>query len=60
MVGFACIRGPTDRGVPMQSPRGWLEAKRIDDKTDGLWRVDNALYDLPILIILIILVVLSS
>ena len=46
MVGFACIRGPTDRGVPMQSPRGWLEAKRIDDKTDGLWRVDNALYDL--------------
>lgn len=46
MVGFACIRGPTGRGVPMQSPKGWLAAKQLDDQTDGLWRVGDALYDL--------------
>lgn len=46
MPGFACLRGPTNRGKPLLSASGWLAAKRVDDRTDGLWRIHDNLYDL--------------
>lgn len=46
MSGFCCKQGPTNRGTPFLNADGWLAGKRVDDNTDGLWRIHDELYDL--------------
>jgi len=38
-------KSPTYRGKSIRTPDFWLEGKRIDDATEGLWRVHDGLYD---------------
>lgn len=38
-------RSPTYRRKAIRTPDLWLEGKRIDDTTEGLWRVHDGLYD---------------
>jgi hypothetical protein len=38
-------RSPTYRRRDIRTPERWLEDKRVDDTTDGLWRVHDGLYD---------------
>lgn len=37
---------PHNRDIPLKIGDLWLEGKRHDDDTDGLWRVHDDLYDL--------------
>lgn len=36
---------PTYRKEPIKHAELWMEAKKVDDNTGGLWRVHDALYD---------------
>jgi hypothetical protein len=36
---------PTYRKEPIQYAELWMEGKKVDDNTGGLWRVHDALYD---------------
>lgn len=36
---------PTNRDSRFKSPSLWLKSKKIDDDTDGLWRIHDNLYD---------------
>ena len=38
-------KSPSYRKYEVRSGYSWLKGKRIDDKTDGLWRVHDDLYD---------------
>jgi len=38
-------KSPTYRRKDIRTPDFWLEGKRIDDTTEGLWRVHDGLYD---------------
>jgi len=37
---------PTNRDATFKTSKLWLEAKRIDDNAEGLWRIHDKLYDL--------------
>jgi hypothetical protein len=36
---------PTYLKEPIKHPKLWMEGKKVDDNTGGLWRVNDALYD---------------
>jgi hypothetical protein len=36
---------PTYRKEPIKHAELWMESKKVDDNTGGLWRVHDALYD---------------
>uniref|UniRef100_A0A182QP90 Cytochrome b5-related protein n=1 Tax=Anopheles farauti TaxID=69004 RepID=A0A182QP90_9DIPT len=39
-------RYPTFRDEPFKTVHNWLEGRRYDDGADGLWRINDSLYDL--------------
>uniref|UniRef100_A0A182KCP8 Cytochrome b5 heme-binding domain-containing protein n=1 Tax=Anopheles christyi TaxID=43041 RepID=A0A182KCP8_9DIPT len=39
-------RYPTFRDEPFKTVNNWLDGKRYDDGAEGLWRINDALYDL--------------
>ncbi|XP_052895555.1 cytochrome b5-related protein-like [Anopheles moucheti] len=39
-------RYPTFRDEPFKSVHNWLEGRRYDDGAEGLWRINDGLYDL--------------
>lgn len=39
------VKYPTNRDIWAKSSVNWLEGRRQDDGAEGLWRIDEHLYD---------------